>query len=468
MDGSNENKNSNDNLSETLSVLKNIASISQHLDNPTPLVEFEQSENKPPVLKTPVKEVEIEAKFVSPVEKNTPPGIFVPIAKPMEEDTNVPVITQNSPNSEDTFTSNGYNIRGRVVSADSELVNPKIIRFISALFHLMTFSYTTLTILLVGTVLALAITLNNAGAPGFLFLTYYPTIGILPILTTITSILFLYVGYKIRDGSRFSWTIAVIAISALPLLNSIGLPIASFPLIKLISVYAGSPEKPPLVPVVSIKTLSYYFSILLLFEFILILLLRYRNIFRFPRTAISASGKTSIIVLILLFFLPVISLVTYGYYDANTTDFGYSQTANDINFKMYYPVNPPGGRVYATKFSANDSLDGRFNAVKVIFDVPLPVLVQTGVRSPIVLREVKAPDDFILDKDVHKQDLDPGEPVKSIKISGAANHTGIFFRSGGVNTLWFLEPDNVLISVSSPTADSEELTQFAESLQKNF
>jgi TRAP-type mannitol/chloroaromatic compound transport system permease small subunit len=394
-----------------------------------------------------------------PTKPWTPPPQARPVPTPIQGSrTTAP---QVNPQLEDTE----YDIFGRIISATLEERKPTIISLISNIFFLITFTYTTLTILLIGTIIALAIALTNAGSPGFVFLRYYPNVGLLPVFSCAATLIFMFVSYKIRDGSRSGWFAGVLSLVALPVSSSLIMPVLAYPLIKLVSVFAGTPEKPIISPSITVQTLGHYFSMFLVFDILLILLLITLRMFRFSSQKLSVNAKTSLIVIFLFFFIPTIGVLAYGYWEATDTDYGLTQAESLVAYKIYYPIQIPHNRVNATRFISYEELADSFNAVKVTYDVPLPVMVQTGKNSPIIVKQVNISTYFNFQQYVSRQERDAGTTVETVTVSTSAGHEGYVLQRGNFRYLWLKMPDNVLINISSPTAGINELIELADALQ---
>ena len=354
---------------------------------------------------------------------------------------------------------------GKVISAKIEdYVKPEV-RFVSSFFYAITFIYITLTLLLFGIIIALAITLTNAGAPGFIYLKYYPRTGLLPILTCMMTIMFLYIAHKIRDSSRLSWFLGVLSLLVLPVYSSLAMPVMSYPLIKMVSVFAGTPEKPIISPSLSVSTLAQYFSVFMVFELCLIVLLAYIKSFSGKSRPIGENAKTSLLVIFILIFIPVTSVIGYGYWRANETDFGLGAAEAAVSYRIYFAPKPPGNRTNATNFIINEELASQYNAVKVVYDVPLPTLIQTGIKSPITVKQVKVIPDFNLEKFALRQERDSGTTADAVTVSNAVNRIGFVTRRSPYTFLWTVMPEDVLIGISSETEDAAELVSMAESLR---
>jgi hypothetical protein len=408
----------------------------------------------------------------SPNEKSKQQAIedFVKKNSTPEEYFNNSTATPTAPNPaknnnpEPTFINNA-DFYGKVVSAEIHENIPKVISLISSLFFMITFSYTTVTILFVAVIIALAIALSNSGSPGFVYLKYYPKVGLLPIYSSAIAFIFMWVAFKLREGSRTSWFMAVISLMTLPVTFSLVMPVMTYPLIRLVSIYAGSAQKPLIQPSISLEALSQFFSVFLLFDAVLILLIIFLRYFKLPSQSLSNNAKTSLMVIAQLLCLPVVGVSAYGYYSAQTSDYGYVKVSQQVPYHIYYVTDAPGGRQFSTKFIPNEELGGIFNAVKVSYDVPLPMVMQTGKNSTIILKQVIVNPDFVLEKFISNLDRNADTNIDTVPLTNTLNKKGYFIVHGASTYLYIMMPDQVLVEISSLAVTRDDLINFAESLK---
>lgn len=390
------------------------------------------------------------------VKKNSQTVDTIPAMNlaPVPDTTTVSVYTQTP------LTEESHIVSEAVIEK-----TPKIITFISSLFFMITFTYSTLSLILFAVLVALTIALSNAGSPGFMYLRYYPKIGILPLFAAGAAMIFLYVAYRLRDGSRQAWIMAVLALATLPATFSAGMPILSYPLIKLVSVYAGSPEKPLITPGITVTQLTQIFSVFLIFDLILIALLITIRYFNNQPKSISSNAKTSLLILFLLFFVPSSGVAAYGYWQSATSDYGITAASNTVPFRIYITNAAPGGRVLSSTFQTNEELVNQFNAIKAVYDVPLPAIIQTGKNSPITVKQVQVPVEFTDDKYLSTIERDAGTRIEVIKTPNTKSGESHYIVRGNKIRLFALMPDSVYLEISSDIAGIDELTQLLQTLE---
>lgn len=355
---------------------------------------------------------------------------------------------------------------GRIVSTEVLTEGSLPAKIIAPLFFLMTFSYTTLSLLFIGTILALSIALSNAGSPGFYFLKYYPKLGLLPVMSSLASLTFLYVSFKIRDSSRASWFLAILTLAIIPLSLSFILPVMSYPLVKLVAVYAGTPEKPLVSPSINLTTLSNFFSVFLLFESMLFLLIATIKSFNKKMRPLGSNAKSAIAIMLLLIIFPVSGIVAYGYFDAYTSDYGYADVYDQVDYPIYIPEFPENNRLLSSKFIDNEILADNYNAIKTTYDIPLPSVIESGHTSPITIIQSQVAADFDLPGFLFTQNRDNNQVIKAVDLKSAFGNTGYIIEKRTQTELWLIMPESVLVELSTATATSDELISIAELLSK--
>ena len=410
------------------------------------------TEAQPPV---PLTDDERKKAIEAFIRKNSEPADMVTL------DTPTPYVNAPLP----TYTPSLMDDATHIVTEAVTLKQPPIVTFISSLFFMITFTYSTLSLVLFAVLVALTIALTNAGSPGFIFLRYYPKVGVLPLFAAGAAMIFLYVAYRLRDGSRQAWVMAVFALATLPVTFSVGMPVLSYPLVKLVSVYAGSPEKPLLTPGITVTQLTHIFSVFLAFDLILIALLVTIRYFKSQPKALSVNAKTSLLIVFLLFFVPASGAAGYGYYQAANSDYGIAAAANVVPFKLYVSNAAPGGRVLSSTFQMYEELANQFNAVKVVYDVPLPSIIQTGKNSPITLKQVQVPVTFTDEKYLTAIERDAGTAIVPVDAKNTKTGVAHYVTRGNRIRLFALMPDSVYLEITSDTADIDELIGLLASLE---
>ena len=155
------------------------------------------------------------------------------------------------------------------------------------------------------------------------------------------------------------------------------------------------------------------------------------------------------------------------YIKANDADYGYINAKSQVTYHIYKPTFVSNELVNATKFVVGKELAGKQNAVRVAYDVPFDVMVKTGQSKPIVLTQVGIETSFNLDSFVATFMKD-ATPQKATLLT-AVNQTGYLLQkplgSSTLSAVVYLTNDNVLVTLMSPKASSDELVQLAGSLE---
>jgi len=358
-------------------------------------------------------------------------------------------------------------VYGEILTSDIDYQKPITVNLISHVFFAIAFIFTTITLGLFAVILAIAITLTNSGAPKFAFLKYYPQIGLMPLISGFTILVFLYIAYKIRDGSRISWVMGAMTLMFIPAGYAFAMPLLSFPLVRTVSVYAGTFNTATVIPQISLDTISRFSFVFLIFEVVLILLIMFIRDFRFPSKGISSSAITTIIVVFILIILPVYAATAYAYYDAGTDSFGLKTVQNLAKFQLYLPDNEFSHRVPATNYSLYNDLGGLYGAVKIVYDLPLPAIIQTNKHSRITMKQALKPDRIKFSQFLADRPRNARAEIKEISLSKdiAIDAKGYLIEYGDSIFLYLITYDNVIIELETSEAFEEDLILLAESLK---
>ncbi len=343
-------------------------------------------------------------------------------------------------------------------------LHPSVV-VVGLLFKLLSLVYIMLSLTTLAAIGILAMSLYNSGSLPYLFLRFYPLIGLLPVLTTLFAYISLYSSYMVVTSSRKAWTLALSVMILLPPTTYIFLPQIFFPLMKLILVYLRLDGTPFLPNTFSVGILMQYFHYILLFYLGLVVLLPSKKYYTRPVTPMTRSGKMWLSILLYLGIIP--QMITFGllYFRATTTDFNYGPAAGHVTYTLYRPSPDALGRTPWTNYQTGISFAGVQDAVTVTYDVPLTEFVEDSIRSPITFTQVKILPDFSLISFVEEQKRDAGTVIENAAVLSAKNSEAYITMYNGELSLWFITPKDVLIRLSSDTADISELTSMANGME---
>lgn len=214
----------------------------------------------------------------------------------------------------------------------------------------------------------------------------FPNFEKISLLFLLVSIFFLYVGFKVKNGSRFSFWLGIIS-SFFPFL--IGW-IAQIFLIKSFSYSSQIVQK------LSSKV-DFISAILNLRKddpiIILCLLCFFVMLFSFKKfyyfnTPLNKKEKIIMLGFSIFFLILVgapISFASIRYFDK---DFGFTKAQRAVSYHVYRPIFLPSKYEYATKYNSNQSLAGKNNGVSVVFDLSMEDIMKTEKTSPIWFKQV--------------------------------------------------------------------------------
>lgn len=297
----------------------------------------------------------------------------------------------------------------------------------------------------------------------FSFLQYFPTWGLVPILFSLLTVVFLYVAFKIRNGSRFSLWLGIGAlVTVFPVAFIIHMLIAPF-----VSFTSSLSETAGDTLPMNFNMFRFGDLIFILAFISLVLLFMSFKKFRFSNDLLSRRAKVFLTILTVIFVLPTVAFISFGYIKASDTDFGYTDAQSQVTYHVYKLSPLPPDLVNATKFLTDKELAGRQDAVRVAYDVPFDVGLTTGQSKLIILTQVGVGPGF--DVGSFAATFIEDATVQQTPLTVGANQTGYLLQrtseSLAITAVVYVTSDNVLITLMSPGAGSDELMRLAEGLR---
>jgi hypothetical protein len=373
-------------------------------------------------------------------------------------------------NQTSSFESSQPQIKTFVQQADTSITSteerPKMIKTVSTLVFLIAALYILSTVSMLG-IMVIMDRAMGSGDLVFSFLKYFPSWGFIPIMFSLVTLIFFYVAFKVRNGSKFSLWLGIISLLVIPLSAVFMSQILMSPFINFVSNASGTTNE--MIPKIPVNPSTFRFGdpiFILAFISLVLLLVSFKK-FQFSNDPLSNKSKIFLIVLAVILILPTVSLVTLGYIKANETDFGYTNAKSQVNYHIYKPTPIQTGLTNATKFVVGKELAGKQNAVRVAYDIPFDTLVKTGQSRPIVITQVGVETGFNLD--VFTTTFIKDATSQKITLPLAANQTGYLLQkplgNSTLSAVVYLTNDNVLLTLMSPKAGSDELIQLASSLK---
>lgn len=379
--------------------------------------------------------------------------ILVSTGWPVEDINHVCAQINSQSSSQQPSLSNDQND----VSAEEK---PKIIKAAATLVFSIGTLYTMGAISILGVILVMNMAMSNSYL-AVSVLQYFPTTGVVPIVFSLVSLFFFYVAIKIGSGSKFSFLLALSSLVVVPVLVAF---FSQALLSPFLGVLAGNTENSP-VPT-AVLELRHDLILILAIVCVILLLLSFKK-FTFTNESISKKAKIFLGLVFGILVVPVISIVLLNFSNARETDYGFTKAKATVGHHIYKPAIIPSGFAYASTFVLEKELAGKQSAVQVVFDIPFDMLLKGEQSNPIVLSQVHVGAGFDLYSfaTTYMEDAD----IQEMYLMNAADNEGYLLqRSIGDSTLssiLYLTQDNILISVISPKATSEELVALINSFE---
>lgn len=341
---------------------------------------------------------------------------------------------------------------------------PKIFILVLVLFFFIAISYLVSSVSLLFMIVIFDLLINSPDVVTFSFFKYAPTMGLIPLILSFITLFFLYVGFKVKNGSPFSLKLGIISLVTIPLPFTVLFYFLMLPLLQMASplenpsplnFFIGNPS-----------ALLGNFAILISL-FTLILLIFNKKQFHFQNTSLSNKAKIFLTVCATAIIIPTLFVVGQGYIKANDNDFCYTKAALEVAYHIYKPTPIPWGLTNATKFTTKKELAGKNNAVLISYETPITQQLNEKSGMIVLLKQVAVEPGFDLSGFLSKE-VGSASQIETVPLSLSANQQTLFATKQLGHTLAYLSfvtTDNVLIFISTVNFSKEEILQFARSLR---
>jgi hypothetical protein len=281
------------------------------------------------------------------------------------------------------------------------------------------------------------------------FLRIFPSYGLPPIIGSLASVIFLYLGLKIKNisGSNFWKNVFVVCLT---------LPSSLLCLLSIYPIIVTNNNK------ISIL-LSTFVNIPIILIVFMLIIISYKKI---NLEYFSLSNKSKIFLTLTCFVLLITNLLVIipGYID--NADIMFSKAEAKVNYHVYKPSILPTGLVM-NSLNTDNKFAEKQNAIKIGYGEPL---YKSTIFKVIVFQQVGVDTNFNLEDFVSKTNKQTKQTtISQINLPNALNNKGVMVKITGktlnINSLFFITNDNVLISITSPHFEANDLVQLAKSLR---
>lgn len=306
----------------------------------------------------------------------------------------------------------------------------------------------------------------------YYFLREFPLYGWVILAFAFSASIFLYNSFKIRQSSKFAFTLGALSLLIFP----VSLSYINYKLMHSVGLYFSVANidlgpNTPKIPSGAYTLLTGVFgepAFLISFITLVILLFSYKK-FHFKDKGLSSKNRVYVALFALLFLAPTFFVVLKGYSNAKNDDFGYSHAASKVRYHIYKPEKMPLGLIYSTNFITDKELVGIRDAVQVTYDYALEEIVDIKKSRPVVVKQVGVKPEFSLINYVSNISESYSQK-RTVDIPNTVGGIGYlisnsFNLGGSSKTLVFQKNDNVLVSLSTVDSDSQDLIDIALSLE---
>jgi hypothetical protein len=290
-----------------------------------------------------------------------------------------------------------------------------------------------------------------------------PEFGSLPIIFSLAATYHLYLAFKVKDGSKKSFWLVLVSLLVVTLIVIFASNLLVMALSSSLENAFPTPEGIDASIILAVLNPGLLLQLLTF----LILIFSYKK-FQFESAGISKFGKILIVITFVVVVLPTTAFVVYGLTKPADTDYGYTQLAGIVNYKVYRPSYLPSNLAQATKYRISDhNLEGYPSTVTTSFGPPFDQSFEEETPTVIVMNQVGIDKNFDIDNFIQKK-VDDGYNLTEASVQVASGNKAYFREktTGDLNLVYldFVTDDNVLVEFGTPNASKETLLMIANTL----
>lgn len=300
-----------------------------------------------------------------------------------------------------------------------------------------------------------------------------PLICLLPIITAISVVFFIYLFQKTRDTSSSSYNLLLISLIILPVLYTLLIYLLfsqTQAIYNYTAIDTSNPQSNLLQPIIS----AVLTEINLLSLFTILLVIAKKTLFTNPSSGLSWLSKITLMILGSIILIPTLIITFSVISNSLSPDTNYAQVRRLVGHKLYSPTTLPQDLVIASQYYLDEknSLNLSNPTVKVAFDVPQNQKSAGAMSKIIILSQSLITDDFNLTNYLIQQNSN--KTPQPVQLTKAKNKTGYLIAPPpstsdklSVKSLYLITPDNIFIGLASisPQIESQDLIDLANSLE---
>lgn len=353
----------------------------------------------------------------------------------------------------------GNNSVGAIVEVQEE--RSAVIRMVSGLFYFISVQAFLVSLGSVGLLVYINYLTGGTGFPDFYYLKFFPSVGIVPILFVIATLIFIFDAIKVSDGSHASWWGGVTSLLIIPPLLAFSLPMLLRSVLNLFTLPYILEKSALPIPVFDPSAVGPLFYVFLFYDVILIIMLLFFNEYHYESIPLHETQESRLGYGALFYGLPIFLFILYAYgrsYGANIITWNTQRTVpyKLISAKTFIP----GFRAYLTNISTGRELAETLNATQFTYTIYQPS--DSSVDRPIHanVKQTKVKSNFSLSQFVKLLSPDP-LAVQTEFYEQAQNHQAYMVTTKMERYALYLTMDNVLVLLSSSDATTTQLLEFA-------
>lgn len=345
---------------------------------------------------------------------------------------------------------------------------PKIFTLISLLFFIQAILYASASFMMEWVIYIYNEVLTVGPISNDFLLTNFPLVGIVPIMSSLLAIIYIFVALRISKGTRNDYRLGLGSLLLIPLnflINqaalkdfiAFNLSQSSDSSAKEVFTFVESAELPP-------ASSTFILGIVILG----LLLTASQKFNANAKQKLTRTNKLLLVIVSLVVLMPLFLIVGNDYRKMLNQDYGYTEAAESVSYHIYRPTYLPGKLKIVSQYMTNEQLADQNNAVRLIVASPIKESLPASNNQMAVITQVGVPTNYSV-LEFAKNNLANGNQIRTTDLSIANGGRAYLVSSPlgdtQLNSVVFKTIDDVLIVLTSLKVPLETLLEIARGLE---
>lgn len=345
---------------------------------------------------------------------------------------------------------------------------PKIFTLISLLFFIQAILCASASFLMEWVIYTYNEVLTVGPISNDFLLTNFPLVGIVPIMSSLLAIIYIFVALRISKGTRNDYRLGLGSLLLIPLNFLINQAALKDFIAFNLSQSSDSSAKEVFSFVESAELLPTSSTFVLGIVILGLLLTASQKFNANAKQKLTRTNKLLLVIVSLVVLMPLFLIVGNDYRRMLDQDYGYTKAAESVSYHIYRPTYLPGKLKIVSQYMTNEQLADQNNAVRLIMASPIKESLPASNNQMAVITQVGVPTNYSV-LEFAKNNLANGNQIRTTDLSIANGGRAYLVSSPlgdtQLNSVVFKTIDDVLIVLISPKVPLETLLEIARGLE---